>query len=180
LTREDWMVVLTGVLAATSTLGNCMAVKAVGDAREATRVDQRAWLGVSETVAVPLTVGEQLRVSVKFVNSGKTPALHLSEAAAWLLLPASQQPDLPNALLGHVSATNGVVAPGSPRTDSVAVGSVTQDDINALNSGAYVFYIVGQMNYEDVFGEKHQTNYCLRRDPASTGLVDCNTFNSMN
>ena len=70
--------------------------------------------------------------------------------------------------MGHVTLTNGVVAPGAPRTDSTAVGPLSQNNIDALNAGTYLFYIFGELNYEDVFGEKHQTDFCFRRDPQSS------------
>jgi hypothetical protein len=103
-------------LAVSSIIGNKLAMEAVADAREATHTDQRAWLGVTETMADNFKAGSPTVVGLEYTNSGKTPATHVHEMTAWRFLPKDKPLDVLAALKekGDLCA-NGVVTPGGNR-----------------------------------------------------------------
>lgn len=103
-------------------------------------------------------------------NSGQTPALNLSSNFGW-----RQEPG-PNARwpkgvepIGTVVDIGGSKAPlgagevtplHSP-IDRVQDPHVFRRALVAANLGQCTLFFVGQITYDDVFGEHHVTNYCM-------------------
>src|SRR5208283_4014630 len=84
----------------------------VEPARRNMQIDQRAWLGVTEVAVAP-----QLREGVMFnptayaANSGKTPALNVTQIAGWKKVPAGEQIDCAYEVSTSKPINEGVSSP---------------------------------------------------------------------
>jgi hypothetical protein len=177
---ELWTVGLTGVLALTGIVGNYLAVKAVRDAREATRTDQRAWVGVTEAGAGTLAPDTQLDLAVIVANSGKTPALKVVSRAGWRVQGTTEPVDCPRMLAELTQEAFGVIQPGARRNVTPRLPlSLTAGQVDGIRHGSMAFYLYGLLAYEDIFKEMHETSFCLRLTTTSPmNFGSCDTFNT--
>ena len=72
-----------------------------------------------------------------------------------------------------------MVTPGGKRTIKTAINAVLNEgDMGLVESGTFIFYVYGELTYDDVFGQLHHTIYCFKHDPGRTpGLSNCADFN---
>jgi hypothetical protein len=128
---------------------------------EASRLDQRAWVGVGEMRVVNNMVsGEQLHITVTMKNTGKTPALNLRVSGR---LKFRSRLSLPSdaAISGEQETT---LAPGvgdwvwNLRWSKL----LTEGDIASLNSGRFELTVYGAVTYRDIFPGTpgRETGFC--------------------
>jgi len=155
---------------------------------EVTRTDQRAWVGVIETEPPTETVaGENVYIKAGshsifravIANSGRTPALSVTTST------------------GDAGILSGV--PFVPRYDyrgeygipviqpaakfwilTSGDHAFTAKEIDAVKSGTFKVYFFGMINYKDVFGKSHRTNFCAVLDRNLKNFNACSQFNDAN
>lgn len=127
---------------------------------EASRLDQRAWVGVGEMRVVNKMIkGEILHVTIAMRNTGKTPALSLhihghSRFHSRLALPSDTAIDA-----GQETA----LAPGLDYTARVRFPlPLLEQDVIFLESGRYELIIYGTVTYRDIFPGTpiRETGFC--------------------
>jgi len=140
----------------------------VEPARRNMQIDQRAWLGVTEVAVAP-----QLREGVMFnptayaANSGKTPALNVTQIAGWKKVPAGEQIDCAYEVSTSKPINEGVIQPNAKRELSPAFsGALSKEVADELTSGRFRFYMFGKITYDDIFRSRHETTFCMRLDTA--------------
>ena len=139
-----------------------LARASIEAANTASQFDQRAWV----TVALvrfdrPLSVGEKVSVQLTVHNSGRTPAV----ARMVGRIEGSTEPladkafeDLPTS--GHPSII--VLGPdGNGDGYLQSLEPLTGDQFAALNSGKLRLYVIGSIEYDDVFNHHHKTRFCF-------------------
>jgi hypothetical protein len=56
-----------------------------------------------------------------------------------------------------------------------------RDHFQQIKSKQLILYYFGTLQYEDIFGSKHTTNYCVfLAEPDLKGLAYCQDFNDLN
>jgi hypothetical protein len=61
----------------------------------------------------------------------------------------------------------------------VDAGPLSAEQVEEIREGKAWIYAVGQMNYDDVFGESHKTEFCAIYEPrTSTSMIPCSLHNS--
>jgi len=145
--------------------------------QERVRGDERAWVGLTETVVHPLTSNGG-GFTIKLQNTGKTPALDLQISDVITMEDGDpsgqlQEPD--------ITARNsaGTLMPGAVYTTEVwfntssdAMSRLTHDELSAVN---FV-----RLTYQDVFQRTHTTKVCSYWRSSMPGVKPCNGYNEMN
>jgi hypothetical protein len=131
-------------------------------------LDQRAWLGITEVSTPPdLQAGTVLNPSASLVNSGKTPAISVMRKAGYRILPASVPLNPGQEVSNQTPISLGVITPGGKRNLAIGdLGAVVKQRAEELSSGAFRLYLFGDISYNDVFGLRHHTRFCMRMELA--------------
>lgn len=155
--------------------------------------DQRAWVSVD--------VGEKTGTfAVTMRNSGKTPAINVTEATAFsggprmaapegdfshnsssaVPIPKSLPPDAlkwmkHEGFIRDKPPTGYVIAPGDTQIASDYQGRFAQ----LFRIEGERAYIQGRVTYDDIFGNTHETIFCFWFAPPSDFIM-CNDHNKMN
>ncbi len=157
--KESIKVALSGV--AVSSMG----IKA---AEKQTRLDQRAWMGVSNVLS-NMEAGKPMVVHVSFKNTGKTPAKNVTIAAHAESIPIKSLPDFSKEKRTP-QESRGIVPPqGEPTATLNLTGNekISDNFIEAVNKSIIRVYVHGTMRYEDIFGIKHWLTFCFYLPPNS-------------
>jgi len=135
------------------------------------RLDQRAWVVPSETVADKASGGTYFKVTFK--NSGHTPALRTH---AWIgTTPGLSK--VPNAdpIRKKDPVDSFALAPGG--TGNTSTPTFTDAEIEPIRHGAR-FYIYGTVAYADVFGKNHWSQFCFYPGLDLKGFGPCSKHNT--
>ncbi len=122
------------------------------------RVDQRAWIGLLDIKIVQfLSAGQDFVVRVSIKNTGKTPATDVIFHAR---LQAISKGAVPNYSYGDTGGS-GMMLPQSIGTHEIGMGHpVPADTSRALARGERTMFLHGRIEYKDIFGDEHWTNWC--------------------
>src|ERR1035438_24270 len=139
-------------------------IKRVLDASiEASRTDQRAWVGVIEVASPPeLRQGTVLNSTVTISNQGKTPAYNVIQRAGFRIIKNGDQFDPEREVAASSPQTQGIIMPSGKRELSICtLGAIGSQRADELNSGEYRLFLFGKITYDDAFGRHHQTRFCM-------------------
>jgi hypothetical protein len=137
--------------------------------------DQRAWVGLSETTVHPLADGGG-GFTIKFQNTGKTPALDMQFADVITIedtdqVAPSQEP--------NITAAAGTLMPGASysadvwfKTSPEVVTGLTRGKLRASN---YVY-----VTYKDIFKQTHTTKACFYWHGGLVKPKACDRYNELN
>jgi hypothetical protein len=149
--------------------------KALNTSIEASRLDERAWFGVSSFDVLqydPDDPKKPFSFQIWFRNSGKTPArqIHaLGTFAAYNSRNAGPTEADWNTFLGFFSKSieRYVAAPNATRrmiinssADQTTTDFITQNSL-AIKNHALFLYFFGQATYVDIDNKPHTTKFCL-------------------
>jgi hypothetical protein len=124
------------------------------------RVDQRAWMGIVKIrIRRFLEPNQDFVVEIEIKNTGKTPALKVVfHNSLQALLTAEQI----NRNFGE-SDGDGTVMPDSKQIISIGENHpVPAETFEQVHDGVRTMYLHGRIEYRDIFGEDHWTNWCFR------------------
>lgn len=158
---------------------------------DALEQEQRAWVGpvqaspppyVEGGKAVYIKAGEPPLFWFMISNSGRSPARNFTGIIETHIYRANEKfvPVYRNGgNNGGNIGTVGVLFPGVPmQIDSLkTTGGMDAAHVALLAKEETIYYIYGKIQYSDVFGKPHKTEFCsyVRKDLAS--LVMCPTYN---
>lgn len=131
----------------------------------ASRLDQRAWVGVKSIQMFPMEAGKPLKMEIKISNSGKTFALDLRHIGMLhlSLTPLDDVAAADKASLANQPRQVPTLATISPNGESLipcaSIAPITEEMINSINAGKLHVYLVGEINYTDVFKQWHVTRF---------------------
>jgi cytoskeletal protein RodZ len=154
------------------------------------RNDQRAWVGPVDTTSV--TYFDQSRkayveeglvttLGVIITNSGKTPALEVTNLQRMDILPAAKRfvADYPGAV---TAPSTSVLQPGA----KVLLKSLPSDKpipkefIDRFANGELILYFHGFITYKDIFAQSHKTTFCSYMGRDLKTMNACETYNEAN
>lgn len=142
------------------------------------QLDQRAWLGVSEVNGEAI-VGQPANFRATIKNSGKTPALHVFVTSILQWVPKGKNPDFSR---GGTPSPKVIIQPnGIMYNDKTATQGMPlrQEFYSALEAGEGRIYIFGVIHYDDIWGYKHWTKYCVSLDFPTKSFPACDSFNDV-
>jgi hypothetical protein len=175
------------------------AQRALDASVEASRIDQRAWVGLLfpvETVdKKKIEVLAPFAFKLRFKNTGKTPALRISYDPL-IVFRAPNQPipdydqETKENIFYRLTGINesALLAPGEevfitfpalrPNGPNLALGP---DKFNWMNTYQEVMFIVGKVSYHDIFPNTppRTTKFCLIYEPKFGEVGACPTNRAM-
>jgi hypothetical protein len=148
------------------------------------RFDQRAWLGIADFKVIEFEKGKTFKVDVGVSNSGKTPALDISQASNYILSPTKILGPDSNALADAPFEPMPAVAPQGHMT---AHFGMPWDDMSAhydaINKGTEWLYFFGEIRYTDTSHTvKGSTKWCLYvvfTEAAKVDLYHCQNYDDL-
>jgi hypothetical protein len=158
--------------------------KALNTSIESSRIDRRAWLGVSTLNVVQFDKAKSLKLEIGFINSGRTPALQVKDGTKWRFNSgwvAGPAPDWPTNFL--MEPQQSVPPQGSFVRRIEMAQRVFGPHYEAIKAGTEFVYFYGQMTYADISETVQgwtQTSIFIRMaEPDKPELSFCSTFNDM-
>lgn len=143
------------------------------------RISRRAYVSFDK---VEVLVGPQTGFAPCFKvflrNAGSTPALNGTLRQCTFF---NSNPPTANVLDGILPVTGLVYGPGMAYESMMTHPKPLQNtDVNAINTSAQSFYVVGSFHYYDIFGKEHETTWCFKSVPHYPQAVQfCRDLNSM-
>lgn len=167
------------------------------DAAKATRLEQRAWVGVQDAISVPgsFTDTSAWRVNVVFFNSGKTPAKAAEIAVLSFTSPSSVSGPSEQLIKALKFVPTQAIAPQEKFTFAVGTPNnwvstmvANRADMESLilkypliNKGELILYYFGILRYEDNSGVSRETQFCIyMAKPETQEISFCRDFNELN
>ena len=155
---------------------------------DASRLDQRAWVGIGQLTALPepFHAGDNATITVSFKNTGKTPARNAVVVVIKDPVPTGRSPVF--SYRGEKAARFGLQPPNldSFVRMSVAKSRSTGEDrpltpelLESLVSRRVILYLHGQIVYEDIFDRWHWVTFCyfLRNPEGAISFGACAEHN---
>jgi hypothetical protein len=126
---------------------------------ETSRTDQRAWVSCNGLkFEKDLKAGELNPFYLKFINSGKTPALHIRIKCTYHV----QERGKPDIISTELRDEDLALGPGREyefRFDTVPP-RLNQAAVDALESKTIIFTLFVEITYKDIFQNFHKTGIC--------------------
>jgi hypothetical protein len=148
-------------------------------ASDQSRLDQRAWVGLVGASLDAVEIGKPLSAHVVLFNSGKTiakrvvPEFHVRFSPVpfdKLPPPSGPRPEYKSV---------GILVPGG-RYDSKIGSTANSTEIDKQNVANWFTYIWGEVGYDDIFKQHHQTQFCDFRKGAEGDFNQCGFHNDAN
>jgi hypothetical protein len=162
----------------------------------ASRLDQRAWIGVLDPMPGDFSEATGFPVTVVFFNSGRTPASNVQSAAGFKISPSAISGPSPEDINQLTFRPGQSIAPQGRFSEALRVilpsGDIStpgerkglQDVISRfqlIKAKKVVLYIYGILKYDDAFGKHRTTNFCIfMADPDTKRFGFCDNFNDLN
>lgn len=155
--------------------------------RDSIRLDQRAWMAL-ETIEGKIVADQTLRVSVRWTNSGKTPAVKTKGLISIRAFKAGVEPDMSFVNVEGLPST-GLVAPNQHFRQNTTFTDIRDGvrvlykfsaaEIDAFKAGKMFMYAYGRVTYDDMFGCHHWVRYCWVYAATSDEWHICENGNDM-
>lgn len=160
------MIFFTALTAIAAFIAIWMSNRALEASINASRADQRAWVGVVEAGLGGPPSGLQIVVE----NSGKSPARNVLQAAGWKRVPHDTVIDVEAEVSKRHPTTQGVLQPNARRNlGPLDETTPKQEEVAAVDLGSFDFYVFGLLTYDDIFGASHRTKFCMKMVVKSGG-----------
>jgi hypothetical protein len=148
------------------------------------KLDQRAWVGVVGVMHTPLTPNRPFEVGVDIMNSGKTPAKGKT-AIRVRMLRVFEKPELKDATWAPMSTrSHGIFFPNALChirnyvRAGVEMSILTEADIATIKVGVNSVFVDGRIDYVDVFGHSHWTEFRYVWNTFQDVFTQCSEGNS--
>lgn len=155
----------------TAVVGAFTVVLAIFTYRQyrATRTAERAWI-VQQAPGPPTRNPDgDYEIRWELENRGRTPAWVTSLGATGTIIPAGQNlPENPQYTMAGPFPTEGTVL--SPEGKVLRGLTIPIDQMTAVEQGTHILYVVGMVEYRDVFGSRHETRSCYRFQTRPTAI----------
>lgn len=140
--------------------------------------DLRAWITVEESNITEFGEGKPIFTRVKFVNSGKSPALKVFTFAN-LEIRDTPVPEPMPPLPTDGAGSRAVLGPQSTYTIALKLDKQTTQTIQEIIAGQKKVYVWGIVEYDDIFGVRHRTKFCLVNSSWTKNFNACGNNNDV-
>jgi hypothetical protein len=126
-------------------------------------------------------VNESFTTSVRYKNTGKTFAKHVSPVVFAYGVKKGEKPDT-NIVENEPNeeGVDTVMAPGVELTSYHTYNEgkpLTEKDVTLVDQGKIVIYFFGKIHYRDEFQSNHWTKFCVFFNPKLKRYSDCWEYN---
>jgi hypothetical protein len=168
-------------------LGERQSRAALSASIDQNRWDQRAWVGVVDVIPPWLENGKRVYIKVAetgdivlvISNSGRTPARKMKINAATAEGPKGKTFRAEYRDDGIDVSSLSTLFPAAQFNVRLSTkGAIPYYSL--IKSGDYVFYIFGEITYDDVFNRRHSTTFCFFTNADVDAANACDTYNDAN
>ncbi len=141
----------------------------------------RAWITVKDASYQELREGQKIISTVKFINSGNSPALNLTIHNNVAIRNTPIEAPMKFIPINNPAPSVAVIGP-QVLHKSIIVANVIANKalIEKINTGDLLIYVWGVVKYDDIFNGKHETGYCLKSRVGTTIFDVCENNNYAN
>lgn len=142
------------------------------------RLDQRAWVGVDRVDKFEPKSNQDLSVELNMINTGKTPAVHVKTKAA--VIPMKKGDPFSATYPGNPTPnieSNSVLMPQQHMTMSTPPINIPAAQYDSIKNHLTILYVYADITYDDIYGKRHETTFCVMYYPELTGPTPCNVYN---
>jgi hypothetical protein len=143
-------------------------------------LDQRAWLGINRAERFDFKPGQDFSIPFDMANTGKTPALHVKTKASLKSVEKWQKFTPTYRDPKSDKASNSVVQPQQHLILSTLPTNVSAAQYGDIQNGRGILYAYGDITYDDIFGQPHETIFCVMYYLGLPGPIDCDVYNEAN
>jgi hypothetical protein len=129
----------------------------IAHSNRSTKLEQRAWIQTLNPVMVSANADNPVQGTLIFRNGGRTPALKVKAFCSVVALNSGESVDgvlEKSAYINPIIPSLGSGYVDIPKTD------ISIHDWNEVLSGKIKYFILGTVNYDDIFNVHHWTNFC--------------------
>jgi hypothetical protein len=172
------------IIAADERLATAMenSVAASGKALDATiaqnQLDQRAWVGPVGIIQPDFKGTSAFSISTLISNSGKTPALNFRNKYTWVIMLKKGIFKATYKNPQGVPSTSAIFPNDRLTLISIPI-PLRSEFLDLITRGEALFYVYGELTYDDVFRQPHFTHFCMFYDSTFKPGV-CQTYNDAN
>jgi hypothetical protein len=160
--------------------------------------DQRPWIALSfvsteiQVQGLRITENEPLRIPVRTINTGKTPARKVVANIFVEIVKNGESPKLDLAKVPPSKLLFGILFPNNPSVDLVfrmrkkgaaeaAFDALSSTEFQGLNSKTVYIAVYGRIDYVDVFNIPRWTKFCgwTSGSPGYYSAQACTAYNSV-
>jgi hypothetical protein len=141
----------------------------------------RPWVGPESIRTAAFAAGGQPITTLHIVNSGRAPAMDLRSNTVGSLRSAATPPPTIPATKGPLANT-AILFPnaGGDLTFFSNTRALTADEVSNIQSGQYVLWLAGRLDYRDGRGADHTTTFRYRYDPKLASFTATPSGNAAN
>lgn len=172
----------------------------IRNAQKTFRDEQRAWVGIGITrpQVTSFESTNPIEIDIPFFNSGKTPARNVREVVNAILSPMPMSQPTPSQIKQLEDGPFGSLPSIPPQGTQTliggkppAIGEITSrqqrldrdammKEFDKIKSGKWVYYLIGEIRYDDVAGRPHITQFCVFiSDTTTKNVASCFGFNEI-
>lgn len=145
------------------------------------RLDERPWIGIGQSRVARFEEKKPVTIDIQIVNSGKTPALRVSDWMKYKYDTVSLGP-LPTDVISTEWQHVGSIPPqGNQALHIYLPWDVWARGLTSLTAKRARLSFFGEISYDDVASVHHRTQVCVFMiDPETRELGFCNGWSDMN
>jgi len=137
------------------------------------QLDQRPWISVTSLKLTKFQPNSKIEAQLVFLNSGRSPALHISIIGIVVFLDNKIEPNF--ILTGTESdarAFRAVPPQGTNTWTEDSVQSIGDEEKDRIERSFHTIWVSGYIRYGDTFGGTHITQFCgYTRDRTVTSKI---------
>lgn len=131
------------------------------DQRKNFQADERAWIAVKEMKITQLVAGKVLMGEVVIVDTGRTPGVDAAFPGGIQTGKSLEDAMGQYTRLKQPFFYPAVLFPGIDQIlPSSTLETLDEGQVRVIEIGALQIYLIGDIRYNDVFGNLHTTHYC--------------------
>lgn len=188
--RRNWTRIFSGtvatftiVLAVVSIWQACITQQALDASKDATRIANRAWVGVKFGKLPDIEPGKKGRTTIYLSNSGNVPARNAIVFAVVLRAGVKKPVCSSRIRFTQSIGTRNDIAPEGRTRIPVPIGPYSEAEVAALKGPGRtkLLYLVGRVRYGDGFtkDDDAKTQFCVFWNPETGGFIGGGAFNAM-
>jgi hypothetical protein len=142
-------------------------------ASQALSAGERAYIGVDNVGLVGPPIGQHPKISVTFVNGGKTPASHFIAIGhiSWgnIFIPPTWNPTL-------FAANEGAFLPAGAKTTVIfedKYAPLTDQEISEVRAGTRKLFVGIETHYVDFLNREQVFSFCALYNASDSNFIDC-------
>jgi hypothetical protein len=172
--KIDWLTFLLVIFTASMAITSWFLY---WQSREQSKLEMRAYINVSDYGVRQFIVGKEIMFNLSILNVGKTPGNNLQTRGA-LKIGGTDIYETDIRYKEYPYEGNSTIGANIPTKIAVLTNTIlTMNDSILIITGKKPMAYLGEIVYDDIFGETHHTEYCFKYFADYKFFGDCGINN---